>query len=75
MSTKLPPIHERVRAHVDDAGLTITQIAKRAHWSYLKTMRRLNGDTELSAADMELLARIIKRDVGDLYDVPERLAS
>lgn len=61
------PIYERLREHVADVGLTITQIAGKTGWKYLRVMRLLNGTTKLSADDMEVFERVLKRPVGRLY--------
>lgn len=72
---KTRPIHERVKDHVDDAGLTYSQIAEETRlrlgaaeaWSEQKVYRLLTGKTELSAADIELLASILGKTVIALY--------
>jgi transcriptional regulator with XRE-family HTH domain len=66
--SKRKPLNERVRAHVERAGLSVSEIAKKSGWSYLRTLRLLNGDTSLSGDDMEVLARVLGREVGDLYE-------
>lgn len=62
------PLNVCVREHVEDVGLSISQIAKKTGWSYLRTMRLLNGDTDISGEDMRVFARVIDRPVGDLYE-------
>lgn len=71
----MPPIHERVTAHARDAGLSNADIAKKTGWHYLRVLRLLNGDTDLSAEDMETLARVFGRSVAELYRMPEAKAS
>jgi transcriptional regulator with XRE-family HTH domain len=61
------PIHECVAEHVKDAGLSISDLAEKTGWHYLRTMRLLNGDTDLSAEDMKTIAELLKRPVADLY--------
>ena len=68
------PIHERVRAHVRLSELTHPQIAKRAGWSEQRLRRLLHDRTHLSAKDMERLARVLRKPVGDLYRLPRRAA-
>lgn len=53
---------------MDAAGLSNTDLAKETGWHYLRVMRLMNGDTDLSAADMETIARILKCDVAELYE-------
>jgi transcriptional regulator with XRE-family HTH domain len=65
--SRTKPVHVRVRELVDADGLSIADVARLTGWAYLQTMRRLNGDTELSAADMEDLARALKKPVAVLY--------
>lgn len=63
-----PPLHERVAAVVRAAGVSNTELATRTGWSYLRVLRVLNGDTDLTGEDIELLAELLKRPVGDLYE-------
>lgn len=69
------PIHERVKAHVAAADLTHADLASKTGWSEQRVYRVLNGKTDLSAEDMEQLARILKVAVADLYRAPEARAS
>lgn len=69
------PIHERVKAHVKHAKLTHAGLAKKTGWDEQRVYRVLNGKTDLSAEDMELLARVLKVTVADLYRAPEAKAS
>lgn len=64
---KLKPIHARVRDHVDAAGLTIADIARRTKWNEMRVWRLLTGRTELGAEDMEVLAKVLEKPVADLY--------
>lgn len=67
---RVAPIHERVTAVVRGAGLTNAELAKKTGWSYLRVLRLLNGDTDLTAEDMEVIADIVKRPVAELYEAP-----
>jgi transcriptional regulator with XRE-family HTH domain len=62
------PVHERVHGHVESAGLDYATIAKKTGWSEQRVYRLLSGKTLLRAEDMELLAKILKKDVAELYD-------
>lgn len=66
------PIHECVSEHVEDAGLTKAELARKLGWHYLRTMRLLNGDTELSAQEMADIAKVLRRPVADLYHPVQR---
>jgi transcriptional regulator with XRE-family HTH domain len=72
---KQRPIHERVHDHVKAAGLTYAQLAAQTGWSEQRVYRVLSGRTDLSAEDMELLARILKKTVAELYGDCEAKAS
>lgn len=61
------PIHERVKNLVERAGLTQSQLAEKTGWSEQRVYRVLNGKTDLSAEDMELLATILDKPVASLY--------
>lgn len=52
---------------MDAAGLTNADLAKATGWHYLRVMRLMNGDTDLSAKDMEIIAGILKCPVAELY--------
>lgn len=67
-----PPIHERVKAHVEIAELTHAEIAEKTGWSEQRVYRVLNGRTDLTADDMEMLAVILGKPVGVLYRAPKR---
>lgn len=69
------PIHERVKAHVAAAKLTHSDLAKKTGWSEQRVYRVLNGKTDLSAEDMEKLARVLKTPVAELFTTPEAAAS
>ncbi len=64
---KVKPIHECVREHVEDVGLSNADIAKRTGWSEQRVYRLLAGKTELSAEDVRVLAGLVKRPVAELY--------
>lgn len=61
------PVHECVAAEVAAAKLTIAKVAKLTGWTWLRTMRRLRGEVELSAEDMRLLSRVLEKPVATLY--------
>lgn len=69
------PVHERVKAHIASAELTHADLAKKTGWSEQRVYRVLNGKTDLSAEDIELIARILRKPVGDLYRAPVGKAS
>jgi cyanate lyase len=64
---KRKPIHSRVKDRVDNRGLTHVDIAKKTGWHELRVCRLLTGKTKLTADDMEVFARLLDCDVGDLY--------
>lgn len=68
------PIIRRVVRHVRRSGLTEEQIARRARWHEKKVRRLLTGGTELGAVEMQVLARVLKVDVGDLFPRARRAA-
>lgn len=72
---KQKPIHERVQAHVDDAGLSNADLAKKTGWHELRVWRLLTGRTEISAEDMEVFAKVLGKPVADLYKAVDRHAS
>lgn len=72
---KLRPVHERVHDHVQNAGITYAELAKKTGWSEQRVYRVLAGKTDLSAEDMELLASILDKPVAFLYRDPEAKAS
>jgi transcriptional regulator with XRE-family HTH domain len=61
------PIHERVKDHVERAGLSHAELAKLTGWDEQRVYRVLAGKTRLTAVDMELLARILDKPVASLY--------
>lgn len=61
------PLHEHVSAIVRDAELSNAELAKKTGWSYLRVLRLLHGQTELSAEDMRLLSKVLERPIADLY--------
>jgi transcriptional regulator with XRE-family HTH domain len=65
----------RVKEHIQEAGLTHAVLAEKTGWDEQRVYRVLNGLTRLTAADMEELARILKKPVADLYRSPGRRAS
>lgn len=67
-----PPVHECVSMHVEYAGLTKADLARKLGWKYLRVMRLLNGDTELLAEDMRAIAEVLKVDLGALYERPKK---
>ena len=69
------PIHDRVRVHVERAGLTHSQLAEKTGWDEQRVYRVLHGKTRLTAADMELLAGVLEKPVASLYRDPEARAS
>jgi transcriptional regulator with XRE-family HTH domain len=68
---KSRPVHERVHDHVSLAGVTHAELAKRTGWSEQRVYRVLNGKTDLSAEDMELIAGVLGKPVAALYRDPE----
>jgi transcriptional regulator with XRE-family HTH domain len=68
---KSRPVHERVHDHVRAAELTHAELAKRTGWSEQRVYRVLNGKTDLSAEDMEVLAVILEKPVAALFRDPE----
>ncbi len=64
---KQKPIHERVQEHVDAAGLTNADLAKKTGWHELRVWRLLTGRTDISADDMEIFAKVLGKPVADLY--------
>lgn len=64
---KVRPIHERVRTHVERAGITITELARLTGWHELRAGRVLRGTTRLLATDMETLADVLGRSIASLY--------
>lgn len=64
---KVRPLHERVRSHIEHAGLTITDLARLTGWHELRAGRLLRNKTRLLAEDMETLARVLNKSVGALY--------
>ena len=70
-----PPVHERVHEHVRVAGFTHAQLAEKTGWDEQRVYRVLHGKTRLTAEDMELLARVLKKPVAELYMAPEQRAS
>jgi len=61
------PIHERVKGHVELAGITHAELAAKTGWDEQRVYRVLAGKTRLTAADMELLAKILEKPVASLY--------
>lgn len=61
------PIYTRVAARVKAAGLSYADLSRKTGWHELRALRVLTGKTELTAADMELLAEILDCEVGELY--------
>lgn len=61
------PIHERVKDHVDDAGLGYAELAEKTGWSEQKVYRLLHGKTHFRADDIEKLAQILGKSVIALY--------
>lgn len=59
-----------LKAHVDAARLSIEDVAKRTGWDYLRALRILNGKTRPLAVDVETLATVLGKPVGDLYCEP-----
>lgn len=72
---KPKPIHERVQEHVDAAGLTNAELAKKTGWHELRVWRLLTGRTEISAEDMEIFAKVLEKPVASLYKSAESRAS
>lgn len=68
------PIIRHVARHVRRSGLTEEQIAKKARWHAKKVRRLLTGGTELGAVEMQVFARVLKVDVGDLFPPARRAA-
>lgn len=64
------PIHERVRARVELAGLSAADIASQSEWSEQRVQRLLRGSTRILAEDMEIFARILRENISDLYSDP-----
>lgn len=64
---KQKPVHECVAEHVEAAQLSKADIAERTGWSEQRVWRLLTGRTELSAEDMRVFARLVKKPVADLY--------
>lgn len=70
------PLHERVKARCEAAGLTSAVIEAKTGWHELRVWRLFNGKTKLSAEDVETLAKIIGCPPGELYlDPPKARAS
>jgi transcriptional regulator with XRE-family HTH domain len=69
------PIHHRVKECVDAAGVSNAELARKTGWHELRVWRLLSGKTDLTAEDMEVIARILKCDVADLYRGAEATGS
>lgn len=69
------PIHVRVSEHVAQQGWTATDLASKLEWHPAKAQRVLRGDTSLLAEDMEAIAKVMKKPVGDLFESPKSLAA
>jgi DNA-binding transcriptional regulator LsrR (DeoR family) len=68
-------IIKHVARQVLASGLTERQIAKKARWHEKKVRRLLTGDTELGAVEMQALARVLRRPVGELFPPEQRRAA
>lgn len=69
------PIYSRVAERVKAAGLSYADLARKTGWHELRALRVLTGKTELTAADMEILARILQCELGELYQGIEATGS
>ena len=56
-----------MKAHVERAGITQSQLAELTGWDEQRVYRLLHGKTRLTAVDMELLAGILGKPVASLY--------
>jgi transcriptional regulator with XRE-family HTH domain len=67
---KTKPIYVRVSEHVEAEGWTAVDLAKRVGWHPMKAQRVLRGATSLLAEDMELIAKVLKKPVAELFSSP-----
>lgn len=67
-----PPIHERVKSHFDDAGMSFEVIAARLKWHERKVVRLLTGDTDIKVDHLELFAKLLKKTPAELLVLVDR---
>lgn len=68
-------LYKRVKDHIRRAKLTYSQVADRTGFSAQRVYRLLNGHTEISGEDMEILAEAIGVSVGELYHDPNPVSN
>lgn len=62
----------RIKAHCDAAGLTPAEIEKRTGWHELRVWRLFAGKTSFTVEDLELLAGLLCKPVGELFSDPPK---
>ena len=67
-----PPIHERVKSHFDEAGMSFEVIAARLKWHERKVVRLLTGGTDIKVDHLEVFAKLLKKTPADLLVLVEK---
>jgi transcriptional regulator with XRE-family HTH domain len=60
-------VHEWIAQYAEEEGLTYAQIARKTGWNELRVSRLLNGKTRVTAEDVKVFARLLRRSVTELY--------
>lgn len=66
-------LHERVSAHVRNSGFSVRDIADRTGWHLKRAQRLLRGITRFKAQDIDALARVLGKTVGELHGDPDAM--